>query len=128
MSRSHYRLRWLAIVAVLSLIAIACSDDGDDTSADTDMDPAPTEGDAGEVAEDPAATEPATDAGGPVTFFSTQLAPVEEAEKVRNEILAGFDDEVDFVGADNYGAWVDRITAEAEARRHHHRPAGWFAR
>ncbi|MGH8874260.1 MAG: hypothetical protein ACRDVM_03275, partial [Acidimicrobiia bacterium] len=51
---------------------------------------------------------------GEVVFFSTQLAPVEEAEKVRDTILADFGGTVDFVGSE-YGPWADRVNSEAEA-------------
>jgi multiple sugar transport system substrate-binding protein len=84
--------RWLVAIPTLALLAAACGTDD--------------EGDNGAAG---------ADGGGEVVFFSTQLAPVEEAEKVRTTILAGYDGEVDFIGAENYGAWVDRITAEAEA-------------
>ncbi len=45
---------------------------------------------------------------GPVVFLSTQLRPVEEAEKLRNVILA------DYPGED-VGPFNDRLVAEAEA-------------
>lgn len=47
-------------------------------------------------------------------FVSTQLRPIEEAEKVRNEILAKFPGEVEFV-AEEGGPMLTRIKAEAEA-------------
>lgn len=51
---------------------------------------------------------------GKVTWLSTQLRPVEEAEKVRSKILAGFGGEVDFVPEDE-GPFQDRIRAEVQA-------------
>ncbi|MBI5956991.1 MAG: carbohydrate ABC transporter substrate-binding protein [Chloroflexi bacterium] len=51
---------------------------------------------------------------GPVTFLSTQLRPVEEAEKMRKVILAGFPAKVDFIPEDT-GPFTDRILAEQKA-------------
>lgn len=116
MSRNRSVNRWVALAFGLVLLAVGCAGDGEGGTGAETPSPGP------EAAETPAETPdetpaetPAAQDSGPVTFFSTQLAPVEESEKVRNTILAGFPGEVDFVGADNYGAWVDRITAEAEA-------------
>jgi multiple sugar transport system substrate-binding protein len=47
-------------------------------------------------------------------FLSTQLRPVEEAEKMRKRILAGYDGAVNFVGSDS-GPFIDRVRAEAAA-------------
>jgi multiple sugar transport system substrate-binding protein len=47
-------------------------------------------------------------------FLSTQLRPIEEAQKVRNVILEGFPDEVEFIPEDA-GPFLNRIRAEAEA-------------
>jgi multiple sugar transport system substrate-binding protein len=57
------------------------------------------------------------DAGGQgeVQFLSTQLAPIEEAEKFRNEILAGFEGSVRFVGDDNPATFADRVIAQERA-------------
>jgi multiple sugar transport system substrate-binding protein len=52
--------------------------------------------------------------GDSIVFLSSQLVPVEEAEKVRNVILADFEGEVEFIGEDP-GPFVDRVVAEAEA-------------
>jgi multiple sugar transport system substrate-binding protein len=49
-----------------------------------------------------------------IIFLSTQLTPIEEAEKMRNSILANFDGSVDFIPEDP-GPFFDRISAEAEA-------------
>ena len=54
------------------------------------------------------------DDGEEVVFFSTQLEPVEEAEAMRNTILADFPAPVDFVGSD-YGPWSSRVQSEFEA-------------
>ncbi|HEY8446986.1 MAG TPA: ABC transporter substrate-binding protein [Thermomicrobiales bacterium] len=52
--------------------------------------------------------------GETIVFLSTQLRPVEEAEKMRNTILADFEGSVDFIPEDT-GPFNDRIAAEAEA-------------
>jgi multiple sugar transport system substrate-binding protein len=52
-----------------------------------------------------------------VVFFSTQLAPVEEAEKVRSIILKGYPHRVDFVPAATDRAFEDRVLAELRAGR-----------
>jgi multiple sugar transport system substrate-binding protein len=52
--------------------------------------------------------------GGELVMLSTQLTPVEEAEAMRNTILADFDGQVDFIG-EEAGPFVDRVLAEAEA-------------
>jgi multiple sugar transport system substrate-binding protein len=49
-------------------------------------------------------------------FLSTQLRPIEEAQKVRNVILEGFPDQVEFIPEDA-GPFLNRIRAEAEAGR-----------
>jgi len=51
---------------------------------------------------------------GSVVFLSTQLTPIEEAEAMRNTILAGFDRSVEFIPEDP-GPFVDRVMAEAQA-------------
>jgi multiple sugar transport system substrate-binding protein len=50
-------------------------------------------------------------------FFSTQLAPIQEAEQVRNVILRGFPHRVDFVPAASDRAFEDRVLAELRAGR-----------
>jgi multiple sugar transport system substrate-binding protein len=47
-------------------------------------------------------------------FLSTQLRPIEEAQKVRNVILKGFPDEVEFVPEDP-GPFVNRVKAEQQS-------------
>jgi multiple sugar transport system substrate-binding protein len=49
-----------------------------------------------------------------IIFLSTQLSPIEEAEKMRNSILANFDLSVDFI-PEAPGPFFDRVAAEAEA-------------
>lgn len=50
----------------------------------------------------------------PVVVLSTQLVPEEEAAKMRDVILAGFEGSVDFIGAET-GPFVDTIRSEAAA-------------
>jgi multiple sugar transport system substrate-binding protein len=52
---------------------------------------------------------------GQIQFLSTQLAPIEEAEKFRNEILDGFEGSVRFVGDDNPATFADRVIAQERA-------------
>jgi multiple sugar transport system substrate-binding protein len=52
-----------------------------------------------------------------VVFFSTQLTPVEEAEKVRSVLVRGFPHKVDFIPATSDRVFEDRIMAEVRAGR-----------
>ena len=47
-------------------------------------------------------------------FWSTQANPVEEAQMMRDEVLSGFDGEVDFQPSEG-GPWLTRLQAELEA-------------
>ncbi|MDH3664980.1 MAG: ABC transporter substrate-binding protein [Alphaproteobacteria bacterium] len=47
-------------------------------------------------------------------FWSTQAKPVEETQAVREQVLSGFDGEVDYQPSDG-GPWLTRIQAELEA-------------
>ena len=51
---------------------------------------------------------------GEIIFLSSQLTPIEEAEKMRNSILANFEGTVEFIPEDP-GPFADRIAAEAES-------------
>jgi multiple sugar transport system substrate-binding protein len=51
----------------------------------------------------------------PTIFLSTQLSPIEEAQKMRNQILANYGGGVEFI-TDEAGPFVDRILAETRAR------------
>jgi multiple sugar transport system substrate-binding protein len=55
-------------------------------------------------------------ADGGLVFLSSQLRPVEEAEKMRKRILADYDGTVSFVGSD-IGPFMNRLRAEAAAGR-----------
>ncbi len=47
-------------------------------------------------------------------FWSTQAKPVEETQAMREQVLAGFDGEVDYQANDE-GPWITRLQAELEA-------------
>ncbi len=49
-----------------------------------------------------------------IVFYSTQARPLEEAQKMRDEVLAGFDGEVQFSPQED-GPFFTRIEAEQEA-------------
>jgi multiple sugar transport system substrate-binding protein len=49
----------------------------------------------------------------PVVMLSTQLVPEEEAAKMRDNILGGFEGVVDFVGSEG-GPFIDTIRSEAQ--------------
>jgi multiple sugar transport system substrate-binding protein len=51
---------------------------------------------------------------GDIVFLSSQLTPIEEAEKMRNSILANFEGTVEFVPEDP-GPFADRVAAEAQS-------------
>jgi multiple sugar transport system substrate-binding protein len=52
--------------------------------------------------------------GTTLTFLSSQFQPVDEAEKMRKQILAGFDGKVNFV-ATEAGPFQDRVASQAKA-------------
>ena len=47
-------------------------------------------------------------------FWSTQAKPVEEAQAMREQVLAGFQDKVDYQPNDG-GPWLTRLQAELQA-------------
>ena len=49
-----------------------------------------------------------------ILFWSTQAKPVEESQAMRDQVLSGFEDDVDFQPSDA-GPWQTRVDAEAEA-------------
>lgn len=53
---------------------------------------------------------------GTVVFLSTQLRPLEEAQKMRQVILRDFPGRVEFIPEDT-GPFTDRVLAEARAGR-----------
>jgi multiple sugar transport system substrate-binding protein len=56
----------------------------------------------------------ATDVEAQVLFWSTQAKPVEETQRMRDQVLAGFEGGVDYQPSDD-GPWLTRIQAELEA-------------
>ena len=90
------RSRRLVLVAVVALVATAC-------------------GGGGGAGGGGAGGGGAGGGGRKITFLATQLRPVEESEKVRSQILAGFQGgAVDFIPEEE-GPFADRIRAEAKA-------------
>src|SRR5918997_5354733 len=57
---------------------------------------------------------PAVTAAQEILFWSNQANPVEEAQAMRDEVLAGFDKPVNYQPRD-LGPYVGRIEAEAQA-------------
>ncbi|MFA9444632.1 ABC transporter substrate-binding protein [Egicoccus sp. AB-alg6-2] len=117
-ARRGRRRRRLAAALATALLLAACGGgstadlDPDDLAGDTEPDTTDTDTDTdtdGDTAE-------GADDGGDLdlTLLSTQLRPVEEAEAVRNVVLADFPGNVEFIGEDD-GPFVDRILAEAQA-------------
>lgn len=49
-----------------------------------------------------------------ILFWSTQAKPVEETQKMRDEVLSGFGQPVDYQGSDG-GPWLTRLQAELQA-------------
>jgi len=56
----------------------------------------------------------ATAAQADVLFWSTQAKPVEEAQAMREQVLGGFNDKVDYQPNDG-GPWLTRLQAELQA-------------
>jgi multiple sugar transport system substrate-binding protein len=56
----------------------------------------------------------ATAASADILFWSTQAKPVEETQKMREEVLKGFGQPVDYEASDG-GPWLTRIQAELQA-------------
>ncbi|WP_265520077.1 ABC transporter substrate-binding protein [Nitratireductor luteus] len=50
-----------------------------------------------------------------ILFWSTQAAPVEETQAMREQVLSGFDEPIDYQATDDRGPWLTRIEAELEA-------------
>jgi multiple sugar transport system substrate-binding protein len=62
----------------------------------------------------PSAKRAQAPSGGSVTFLSDQFQPVNEAEKMRKQILAGYKGKVNFVSS-AVGPFGDRIRAQAQS-------------
>ncbi|HET9519842.1 MAG TPA: ABC transporter substrate-binding protein [Candidatus Limnocylindrales bacterium] len=52
---------------------------------------------------------------GPITMLSSQFGPIEEQEKMRNEVLANFEGDVEFVAFAETAQFQDRLRAETQA-------------
>jgi multiple sugar transport system substrate-binding protein len=114
----------IALLAVILAVVAACAPAPTPapTAAPPTAAPKPAEPTKAPVAEPTkppaptaAPTVAPTVAPQPLVFLSTQLKPVEEAEKMRKSILAGFTAaKVEFV-ADDEGPFQDRILAEQKA-------------
>jgi len=108
--------RLVVLLALLALILSSCGGTGSTAqptaapAAGAAATAAPSSGGAAPTAA-PAA-QPSGDAG-EIIFLSNQFKPVEEAERMRNTILAGFSGKVDFIPEDP-GPFNDRIRAEAQ--------------
>ncbi|MFD1798111.1 ABC transporter substrate-binding protein [Paracoccus aurantiacus] len=57
---------------------------------------------------------PAIPASAEILFWSTQAKPVEETQRMRDDVLSGFTDTVDYQASDE-GPWITRIQAETQA-------------
>jgi len=94
--------RLVALGAAAAIVIAACGGAASPSPAG----PSPTGG-ASPTGDSPAPS-------GPITMLSNQLVPVAEQELMRNEILANFEGEVEFIGADP-GPYTDRVQAEGQA-------------
>ena len=109
MRRDPRPMRWrlAGIAALFALLMTACTTPGASPSPPAD-----------EESPEPAATgtaapiEPAD--AGEVVMISSQLVPVAEQEAMRNEILANFAGQAEFIGAEP-GPFNDQIRAQEEA-------------
>ncbi|HUG48487.1 MAG TPA: extracellular solute-binding protein [Candidatus Limnocylindria bacterium] len=111
------RTRALSIGLMVILLAAACGTGGQATPV-ADTPPAGTPSGTPPEGMSPEPASPGPGTGGEVIMLSTQLAPLEEAEKMRNAILAeypgGFPAE-NFVPAATAAEFTDRAEAEANA-------------
>lgn len=107
--------RLACLLFMLALIISACGGGGG-TVAQPDASPASSPAGAASPQAQPEASpqaSPAADAG-QIIFLSTQFKPVEEAERMRNIILANFPGQVEFIPEDG-GPFNDRIRAETQS-------------
>ncbi len=113
-SPAHFP-RLFFIVVLLAALISACGQGGGTATG-----PAESPATSPDVATSPEASpaelpaeSPAADAG-ELIFLSTQFSPVEEAERMRNVILANFPGRVEFI-PEAGGPFNDRIRAEAQS-------------
>ena len=107
MGISANRRRLMVLGTGLALLLAACG--GGSTSPSTVGAASPTTGGASS----PSAS--AAPPSGPVTMLSSQFGPIEEQEKMRNEVLANFNGEVEFVAFAEAAQFQDRLKAETQA-------------
>lgn len=97
--------RWFDHVAVLAILALLLSACGQSAPGSTSAPPADSNA--------PSPGNQAADSG-EIIFLSTQFTPVEEAERMRNTILADFNGTVEFI-PEGGGPFNDRVRAEAQS-------------
>lgn len=113
-------LRFSLVFVLLMLVVSACGQANTGTPASsTDTLPSSSAASSAASAAPSAAQSaaPSSAAGtdtGSIVFVSTQFTPVEEAERMRQTILANFNGQVEFIPED-LGPFNDRIRAEAQA-------------
>jgi multiple sugar transport system substrate-binding protein len=96
MRRKEFVTKAMSALAAFTLLAAACGSGDDDDDAG-----APAEEEGGDPGE--------------VVFFSSQFAPVEEADSIRTQVLADFAGEAEFITAGTEAEFVDRVNSEAQA-------------
>lgn len=110
------------MVMLLAALVSACGGDTTGTAPPAGGDaaggPAEAAATTAPAAEAAATAAPAAEGGeaasaGEVIFLSTQFKPVEEAERMRNTILADFSGQVEYIPEDG-GPFNDRVRAEAQ--------------
>lgn len=113
-SARNRSLRVSTLIAVLGLVTAACSGPAASPGAGSPGAGSPGAGSPAAGTSQPVspgAGSPGT--GGGITMISSQLVPVAESEKMQNVILADFESDVQFVGADS-GPFNDQIRAQEE--------------
>ncbi|WP_029214476.1 ABC transporter substrate-binding protein [Kallotenue papyrolyticum] len=107
-------VRLVCLLLLLTLIVSGCGGGGGaaQPEASPATSPASAASPQSEASPQPS---PAADAG-QIIFLSTQFKPVEEAERMRNVILANFAGQVEFIPEDG-GPFNDRIRAETQSGR-----------
>jgi len=106
--RTFLRTRLLAVPVAVMVVAAACGGGATPSPAGS-----PTASPAGSAA--PASPDASASVEiGDVVMLSNQLVPVEEAEKMRTQILANFAGQAEFIGAEP-GPFNDQARAQEEA-------------
>ena len=102
----------LVLMVSISLFATACQPQAQTTQPQTTQPPKEVQVIVTQIVE---VAPPPVDYGD-IVWLSTQLRPVQEAEKVRGVILDKFPGNVEFIPEDE-GPFHDRITAETQANQ-----------